>query len=83
MKVFGLVFRYFSECRKVTKKLEVDSREAMRKVIPVKVKSHDTDVALGTEEVASPTYLTSQTGMLGFWYLGQSPFEKDRGRKDF
>lgn len=35
VKAFGLVFRYFSECRKVAKKLVVDSTEAtsMRKVI--------------------------------------------------
>lgn len=60
--------------------MEVDSTW---KVIQVKLKSHATDVAIGTEEVANPTYLTSQTWMLGFWYLEQPPFEKDRGRKDF
>lgn len=58
MKVLNLVFRYFSECRKGTKKLEGDSREAtgVRKV--TQVKNHDVDVAFGTKEVANPTYLT-------------------------
>lgn len=62
--------------------MEVASSEDMRKVIQVKVKSNDMDVAIGIEEVSSPTYLTSQTWMVGFWYLQQPPFGKDRGRKD-
>lgn len=38
VKVFDLVFRYFSESLKVTERLEVDS-EDVRKVIHMRVKS--------------------------------------------
>lgn len=63
--------------------MEVDSSEDMRKVIQVRMKRNEMDMAFGTEEVADCTDPTYQTWLLGVGTWINYHFRRREGEEIF